>query len=1173
MHPIRNRFTAIAASAILSGSLVFAAGSPAVADTAPVNPADPLTPTTVTADELPTAQINGVAWTQVIIGNTVYVGGDFTSARPAGSPAGVNEVARGNILAYDLRTGQLINSFAPSFNAQVTALAASPDGSKLYVGGQFTSLNGATVWRLVALNPTTGALDRNFLPKPSASVRAIAATNDTVYYGGVFGAVGSVERLGLAAARVSDGALLDWAPKAEGGRVNALTLSPDRTKIAVGGAFTTLNGSNRPGYGLGVLDTATGTQFPLPANEYVRNGSSNGSITSLTSDGTNFYATGYTFGRFSTLEGTVSIKWSDLNTEWLEDCHGDSYSVYAGNADLVYIAGHPHHCANIGAFPQERTWEFRRGLAFSKKVGGTITRELYDYTNFEGMPRPELQHWYPDMNAGTITGQDQGPWSVTGSGDYIAMAGEFTIVNGRAQQGLVRYTTRENAPNSEGPRFSGSRIVPTLSSPEPGTVRVRWQANWDRDNENLTYRVVRNSNTANPVYTTTAESSFWWRPGMSFTDTGLVPGQEYRYRIYVTDPLGNQAVSDFATITVATESQPASTYAGTVTADQPSNYWRFGDGSGTIGLDRAGNDDLTLNTGVTLGAAGAVAGDGDTAATFSGSSTGTANITSRVQPADTFSTEAWFRTTTTRGGKIIGYGNWINGTADLMDRHLYMSNTGTLYFGVRQSGVRSTVNTTTRYNDGQWHHAVTTLGSNGMQLFVDGQLVASRADVTKGLDVLGYWKIGGDSMSSWGGRPTSSYFAGDIDEVAIYPSVLSAAQVQNHYVAGTTGAPMNVAPTASFTDTASDLQVSVDGSGSTDADGTIASYAWEFGDGGTATGATASHTYAEAGTYTVRLTVTDDDGEARSVTRDVTVTAAPPNQEPAASFTSSADGLAVSVDGSGSSDADGTIASYAWEFGDGGTATGATASHTYAAAGTYTVRLTVTDDDGATHSTTREATVEAGPLAADAFGRTVTGGWGSAETGGAWSRNGAASLFAVGNGAGTIRMNAAGAGPSAYLAGVSSTSSDVAVTVSLDKQPTGGGTFVSVAGRSTAAGQYRAKVKVAANGAVTLYTVKIVGNVETVLDSGVVSGLTYAAGDKLRVRIQVDGTSPTTVNAKVWRDGSAEPANWQETATDTTAGLQEAGGILLATYLAGTATNAPVVASFDDLTAIEVEKP
>lgn len=70
---------------------------------------------TVTGDVLPTPQINGVAWSQRIAGNTVFVGGKFTSARPFGAPAGVGESPRSNLLAYNLSTGELL-PFAPQLN-------------------------------------------------------------------------------------------------------------------------------------------------------------------------------------------------------------------------------------------------------------------------------------------------------------------------------------------------------------------------------------------------------------------------------------------------------------------------------------------------------------------------------------------------------------------------------------------------------------------------------------------------------------------------------------------------------------------------------------------------------------------------------------------------------------------------------------------------------------------------------------------------------------------------------------------------------------------------------------------------------------------------------------------------------------------------------------------------
>jgi CSLREA domain-containing protein len=174
-------------------------------------------------------------------------------------------------------------------------------------------------------------------------------------------------------------------------------------------------------------------------------------------------------------------------------------------------------------------------------------------------------------------------------------------------------------------------------------------------------------------------------------------------------------------------------------------------------------------------------------------------------------------------------------------------------------------------------------------------------------------------------------------------------------------------PTASFAETANGLSVSVDGSGSSDSDGTIVSYAWNFGDGAAGTGVTATHTYAAAGTYTITLTVTDDGGATGTVSRDVTVVAsAPANVPPTAAFTSAVSGLAVSLNASGSSDADGSITSYVWDFGDGSGGAGNTTTHAYGAAGTYTVRLTVTDDGGATDSVTHDVTVAAASAASGA---------------------------------------------------------------------------------------------------------------------------------------------------------------------------------------------------------------
>jgi parallel beta-helix repeat protein len=167
------------------------------------------------------------------------------------------------------------------------------------------------------------------------------------------------------------------------------------------------------------------------------------------------------------------------------------------------------------------------------------------------------------------------------------------------------------------------------------------------------------------------------------------------------------------------------------------------------------------------------------------------------------------------------------------------------------------------------------------------------------------------------------------------------------------------------------LAVTADASGSTDSDSTpIASYTFDFGDGSAPVGpqaaATATHTYAAAGTYTVTVTVKDTAALASTATASVQVTAATTDAPPAAALSvtpsSGAINLAVTADGSASTDTDATpIASYTFDFGDGsapvGPQAGAKAIHTYTAAGTYTVKITVKDTAGLGSTATAQVTV------------------------------------------------------------------------------------------------------------------------------------------------------------------------------------------------------------------------
>ena len=160
------------------------------------------------------------------------------------------------------------------------------------------------------------------------------------------------------------------------------------------------------------------------------------------------------------------------------------------------------------------------------------------------------------------------------------------------------------------------------------------------------------------------------------------------------------------------------------------------------------------------------------------------------------------------------------------------------------------------------------------------------------------------------------------------------------------------------TPTAGDAPLTVEFSAGA-VDGTLGtlSYAWDFADGSTGTGVVTTHTYAAAGDYLVKLTVTNNLGDSGQATVLVQVAAQLPTARMTLNATAGPAPLSVSFDASTSTDPDGQIVSYAWDFGDGGTATGVAVTHVYNTPGSYVAKVTVTDNSGATSSASRLITV------------------------------------------------------------------------------------------------------------------------------------------------------------------------------------------------------------------------
>jgi len=154
----------------------------------------------------------------------------------------------------------------------------------------------------------------------------------------------------------------------------------------------------------------------------------------------------------------------------------------------------------------------------------------------------------------------------------------------------------------------------------------------------------------------------------------------------------------------------------------------------------------------------------------------------------------------------------------------------------------------------------------------------------------------------------------------------------------------NLSPAASFTVTCSYLSCAFKDT-SSDPDGIIVERRWSFGNGSTSSSSSPARTYAAAGTYTVRLTVTDNAGATGTTTRSVTVSASTTNAAPSAYFGSACTRLSCTFTDR-SKDGDGTIVAWNWSFGDGTGSTARNPSHAFKVGGTYKVKLTVTDNSG-----------------------------------------------------------------------------------------------------------------------------------------------------------------------------------------------------------------------------------
>jgi hypothetical protein len=355
-------------------------------------------PTTVQSHPVATWQTNGRVNAIAVSGNTVYLGGQFTSMRPPGAAAGTGEVARNHVAAVSLTTGALL-PWNPDANGTVRTLRVV--GPTVYLGGAFTQVGGASHVRLAKVSATgTGAVDSTWTASASGEVFSLSSSGTTLYAGGGFGTVDGTARANLAALNETDGSLLPWNPGTDG-QVRALRFASSR--LVVGGTFTHL---------AGVASTNIGAVDPNTGAALTWQGHISYPVIGLAADANGVYVAGAGGGgNFAAFSPTTGA------SLWVGGTNGNVQAIGVVSG-VVYLGGHfQTYCG-----PQHGQHSCTTPIARNKLLA-------VDETNGNLLP------WAPGANSVL------GVFSLLGTsnGDML-VGGDFTSTGQRKQQGYAQYT-------------------------------------------------------------------------------------------------------------------------------------------------------------------------------------------------------------------------------------------------------------------------------------------------------------------------------------------------------------------------------------------------------------------------------------------------------------------------------------------------------------------------------------------------------------------------------------------------------------------------------------------------------------------------------------------------------------------------------------------------------------
>ncbi len=321
-----------------------------------------------------------------VSGNRVYVGGAFTTLKDITTG---KFVTRNRVAAFDASSGDLISSFDPNVNGKVRAIAVSSDGGTVFLGGEFTSVNGVGRAKIAAVD-TSGALVPGWDPSPSSTVRDLVTVGSDLFLAGTFGKVNGKYRGGLAKVDASTGNLSDWKVPTKGGRPRSITASPNGSDLIVAGSFSALEGSPRPFLGSATLGSGDVTSWAPPA-------------ACDTCDVFDVVATGSdVFGAVGG-GGGRAVKWSGTTgaIDWIVRSDGNSQAV-AVIGGTLYVGGH-----------------------FGPTFAGQPRGQLAAVSASTG----QLLPWAPDLG----TRYFPGVWALDASSDFLRVGGGFRSVGASEQ--------------------------------------------------------------------------------------------------------------------------------------------------------------------------------------------------------------------------------------------------------------------------------------------------------------------------------------------------------------------------------------------------------------------------------------------------------------------------------------------------------------------------------------------------------------------------------------------------------------------------------------------------------------------------------------------------------------------------------------------------------------------